>query len=155
MPQHWGSYSWYFRGMCCLRLQGFDVQVHGHQTFEDVRETFLQSNRNHPANNAALHPRRRQYSNFHGSMHRNNYSDIYPLECNVTQFILSGNCSTCFVWYLHQSSGVQTTVSTASGICHTVTVTCRYCGRVGTGLGVLWVVYAIQSTIKPVSTLPQ
>jgi len=29
-----------------------------------------------------------------------NYSNIYPTRCNVTQFILSGNCSTCFGWYL-------------------------------------------------------
>jgi len=27
---------------------------------------------------------------------------------NATQFILSGNCSTCFGWYLHPSSGAQT-----------------------------------------------
>ena len=40
-------------------------------------------------------------------------------------FILSGNCSKCFEWYHHPSSGAQTTVSTASGICHTVTATCR------------------------------
>ena len=26
------------------------------------------------------------------------YSNIYPTRCNVTQFILSGNCSTCFGW---------------------------------------------------------
>jgi len=44
---------------------------------------------------------------------------------NVTQFIVSGNCSTCFRWYLHPSSGAHKTVSTASGICHTVTATCR------------------------------
>ena len=44
------------------------------------------------------------------------YSNIYPTRRNVTQFILSGNCSTCFGWYLHPSSGAQTTVSTASGI---------------------------------------
>jgi hypothetical protein len=50
------------------------------------------------------------------------YSNIYPTRCNGTQFILSGNCSTCFGWYHHQSSGAQTTVPTASGICHTVTV---------------------------------
>ena len=48
---------------------------------------------------------------------------IYPTRCNVTQFILSGNCSTCFGWYHHPSSGAQTTVSTASGICDTVTAT--------------------------------
>ena len=29
------------------------------------------------------------------------YSNIHPTRCNVTQFILSGNCSTCFGWYLH------------------------------------------------------
>ena len=40
--------------------------------------------------------------------------------------MLSGNCSTCFGWYLHPSSGAKTTVSTASGICYTVTATCRY-----------------------------
>jgi hypothetical protein len=57
--------------------------------------------------------------------------------------------------YLNPSSGVQTTVSTASGISHTVTVICRYRGRVGTGLSVLWVAYAIHSTLKPVPTLPR
>jgi hypothetical protein len=45
---------------------------------------------------------------------------------------ISGNCSTYFGWYFHSSSGVHTTVSTASGICHTVTAICRYRGRVGT-----------------------
>ena len=39
---------------------------------------------------------------------------------------ISRNCSTCFRWYLHPSSGAQTTVSTASVICQTVTFTCRY-----------------------------
>jgi hypothetical protein len=34
---------------------------------------------------------------------------------------ISGNCSTCFGWYFHPLSGAHTTVSTASGICHTVT----------------------------------
>jgi len=53
---------------------------------------------------------------------------IYQTRCNVTQFILSGNCSTYFGWYHHPLSAAQTTVSTASGICHTVTVICRYSG---------------------------
>jgi hypothetical protein len=48
-----------------------------------------------------------------------------------------------------------TTASTASGICHTVTATCRYRGRVGTGLSVLWVAYATPNTLKPVPTLPR
>jgi hypothetical protein len=43
---------------------------------------------------------------------------------------------------LHPSSGAHTTVSTASGICHTVTAICRYRGRVGTVLSVVWVAYA-------------
>jgi len=38
----------------------------------------------------------------------------------------------CFGWYHHPSSGAQTTASTASGICHTVTATCHYHGRAGT-----------------------
>jgi hypothetical protein len=67
---------------------------------------------------------------------------IYLIKCNVIQFILSGNYSICFVCYLYPSSGAQTTVSTASGICHTVSVTCHYRGRVGTGLSVLWVAYS-------------
>jgi hypothetical protein len=49
----------------------------------------------------------------------------------------------------------KTTVTTASGICHTVTATCRYRGRVGNGLSVLWVAYANHSTLKPVPTLPR
>jgi hypothetical protein len=40
-------------------------------------------------------------------------------------YLETGNCSTCFGRYLHPSSGAHTTVSTASGICHTVTATCR------------------------------
>jgi hypothetical protein len=45
------------------------------------------------------------------------------------------------MWYFHPSSGAHTTVSTASGICHTITAFCCYRGRVGTGLSVLWVAY--------------
>jgi hypothetical protein len=40
---------------------------------------------------------------------------------------------------------VQTTVSTISGIYHTVIGIRRYRGRVGTGLSVLWVAYATQT----------
>jgi hypothetical protein len=56
---------------------------------------------------------------------------------------ISGNCSTWFGWYFHPSSGTHSTVSTASGICHTVTVFCHYRGRVGIRLSVLWVAYAV------------
>jgi hypothetical protein len=78
------------------------------------------------------------------------YSNMSPIRCNVTRFILSGNCSTCFGWYLHPSTGAQTPVSTASGICHTVNAVCRYRGRVGTGLSVLWVAYATHNTAHSV-----
>jgi hypothetical protein len=61
-------------------------------------------------------------------------------DATLHRLFISGNCSTCFGWYFHPSSGEHTTVSTASGICHTVTAICRYRGRVGTGLSVLWVV---------------
>jgi hypothetical protein len=67
-------------------------------------------------------------------------------DTTLHSLFISGNCCTCFGWYFHPSSGAHTTVSTASGICHTVTATCRYRVRVGTGLSVLWVAYATHST---------
>jgi hypothetical protein len=57
-------------------------------------------------------------------------------DATLHSLFISGNCSTCFGWYFHLSPGAHTTVSTASGICHTVTAICRYRGRVGTGLSV-------------------
>jgi hypothetical protein len=55
-------------------------------------------------------------------------------DATLHRLFISGNCSTCFGWYFHPSSGAHTSVSTVPGICHTVTATCRYRGRVGTGL---------------------
>jgi hypothetical protein len=69
------------------------------------------------------------------------YSYIQQDDTLHSLFIC-GYCSTCFGWCFHTSSGAHTTVSTASGICQTVTGICRYRGRVGTGLSVLWVAYA-------------
>jgi hypothetical protein len=66
-------------------------------------------------------------------------------DATLHSLFLSGNRSTCFGWYFHPSSGVHITVSTAPGICHTFTAICRYRGRVGTGLSVLWVAYATHS----------
>ena len=77
--------------------------------------------------------------NIHGSVHRKNI--LIYIQQDATLHSLSGNCSTCFRWYYHPSSGAQTTVSTASDICHTVIAICRYRGRAGTGLSVLWVAY--------------
>jgi hypothetical protein len=64
---------------------------------------------------------------------------IYIQQDTLHSLFISGNCSTCFGWYFHPLSGAHTTVSTASGIYHTVTAICRYRGRAGTGLSVLWV----------------
>ena len=81
-------------------------------------------------------------------MHRK-YIPIYiQQDATLHSLFISGDCSTCFVWYFHPSSGAHTTVSTASGTCHTVTAICRYYGRVGTGLSVLWLAYATHSTLK-------
>jgi hypothetical protein len=86
--------------------------------------------------------------NVYGSVHLK-YIPIYTQQdATLHNLFISGNCSTCFGWYFHQTSGAHTTVSTASGISHTVTAICRYRGRVGTGLSVLWVAYATHSTLK-------
>ena len=61
------------------------------------------------------------------------YIPIYIQKyATLHSLFISGNCSICFGWYLHPSSGAHTTVSIASGICHTVTATCRYRGGVPT-----------------------
>jgi hypothetical protein len=73
-------------------------------------------------------------------------------DATLHSLYISGNCSTRFGWYFHPSSGGHTTVSTASGICHTVTAICHYRGRAGTGLSAQWVAYATHSTLKPVPT---
>jgi hypothetical protein len=73
----------------------------------------------------------------------------------ISSLFISRNCSTCFGWYFHPSSGAHTTTSTEFGICHTFNAICRYRGGVGTGLSVLWVVYATHSTLKLVPTLPR
>jgi hypothetical protein len=69
----------------------------------------------------------------------NSISIYIQQDTTLHNLFVSGNCSTCFGWYLHSSSGAHTTVSTASVICHTVAAIWRYRGRVGTGLSVLWV----------------
>jgi hypothetical protein len=86
----------------------------------------------------------------------NNIPIYIKQDATLHSLFIYWNCSTCFGWHLHPSSGAHTTVSTtASGICHAVTAICRYRGRVGTGLRVLWVAYVTHSTLKPVPTLPR
>jgi len=70
--------------------------------------------------------------NVHGSVHRKNIPTYIKKDATLHSFTLSGGCSTCFWWYPHPSSGTHATVSTASGIGHTVTATCRY--REGVGM---------------------
>jgi len=67
--------------------------------------------------------------NDHGSVHRKNIPIYIQQYATLHSFIISANYLTYFGWYLHPSSGAHKTVSTASGICHTVTATCRYSGR--------------------------
>jgi len=46
-------------------------------------------------------------------------------KATIYSLFKSVNCSTCFGWYLHPSSGAHITVITVSGIIETVTATCR------------------------------
>jgi len=64
--------------------------------------------------------------NVYGSVHHR-YIPIYiQQDATLNSLFISGNCSTCFGWYFHPSSGAHTTGCTAPDICHTVTATCRY-----------------------------
>jgi hypothetical protein len=51
-------------------------------------------------------------------------SIIIQQDATVYSLFISANCCTCFMWYLHPSSGAHITVSTVSGINETVTATC-------------------------------
>jgi hypothetical protein len=57
---------------------------------------------------------------------------IYIQQKSKLQFVIFGDCYACFGWYFHPTSGAHTTISTTSGICHTVTAICSYRGGVGT-----------------------
>ena len=48
-------------------------------------------------------------------------SKIAQQDAKIYSLFISVNCSTCFVWYLHPSSGAHIIVSTASGMNETVT----------------------------------
>jgi len=50
---------------------------------------------------------------------------ITQQDVTIYSLFISANCSTCFGWYLHPSSGAHVTVSTVSGTIETVTATCR------------------------------
>jgi hypothetical protein len=62
------------------------------------------------------------------SVHRK-YIPIYiQQDATLHTLFISGNYCTCFGCYFHPSSGAHTNLSTASGICHTVTVNYSYIG---------------------------
>jgi len=65
-----------------------------------------------------------------GSMHHKYIPINIQQDARLHSLFISVNCTTCFEWYLDPSSRAHTTVCTASGICQTVTATCRCCGRV-------------------------
>jgi hypothetical protein len=92
--------------------------------------------------------------NVHGSVHRNNILIYIQKEERFTVYLyletalhVSGGNTT------HNQKRIQLYLQHPSVICHTAIAICRYRGRVGTGLSVLWVAYATQSTLKPVPTL--
>jgi hypothetical protein len=67
--------------------------------------------------------RRNRNFNIHGSVHRKNILIHIQQDATLHSLFISGNCSTNFGCYHHSSAEAQTTVSTPSGICHTVTAT--------------------------------
>ena len=52
-------------------------------------------------------------------------SIIIQKDATIYSLFTSANCSTCFGWYLHPSSGAHITVSTVPGIIGTFTATCH------------------------------
>jgi len=57
---------------------------------------------------------------------------IIQQDATTYSLFISVNCSTCFGWYFHPSSGAHNTVPTVSGITETVTDTCCERGWMGT-----------------------
>jgi hypothetical protein len=57
-----------------------------------------------------IYQRPKRVSDLHGIPYRKSlkeYSNIYPTRCNITRFILSGNCSTRFGWWYHHPKHVE------------------------------------------------
>ena len=51
------------------------------------------------------------------SLHKGTIPIYIQQDATLHSLFISGNCCTCFGWYLHPSSGAHTTVSTASDAC--------------------------------------
>ena len=52
-------------------------------------------------------------------------SIIVKHDAKIYSLFISVNCSTCFGWYIHPSSGAHNTVCTVSGTIETLTAICR------------------------------
>jgi hypothetical protein len=64
----------------------------------------------------------------HGSVHHAYMSITVQQDATTYSLFIPINRSTCFVWYLHPSSGSHITVPIASGISVAGNVTCRESG---------------------------
>ena len=62
----------------------------------------------------------------------NSMALIMQQDATEYSLLISTNCSTCFGWYLHPSSGAHNPLSTVSGINETCNATCRESGWAGT-----------------------
>ena len=67
-----------------------------------------------------------------GPVHRKYVPKYNQQDATSHSLFISVKCSTCFGWIPQPSSGAHTTVSAGSGICQTVTATCRCRGGVET-----------------------
>jgi hypothetical protein len=65
-------------------------------------------------------------------VHSKNIPIYIQQDATLHSLLYLKNCSTCFRWHHHPLSGAHATISTASGICHTVAAACHYRGKVET-----------------------
>jgi len=92
--------------------------------------------------------------NVHGSVHRNNILIYIEQDALHSLFYLETALHVSCGTTTHHQERKQLYLQ-QSGVCHTIIAICRYRGRVGTGLSVLWMAYTTHSTLKPVPTLPR
>ena len=113
-----------------LRYTFFFLRTLKQSSGNKRRSTLLStSHKKHQFRYIYIHTQLLHKFNVHGFVHCKYITIYIQQDATLHSLFMSGNCSTCFGWYLHPSSGTHTTVFTASGICQTVTATCRYSGR--------------------------
>ena len=76
-------------------------------------------------------------------MHRKYSSDTVYLQQDATLHSLFISGKLLYMFRVLPPPIIRSTPNlfTVSGTCQTVTATCHYCGRVGTGLSVVWEMY--------------